>query len=194
MHTSVFLQSSISKTNNCACKDWHKILYNKNTYTSEELHVYLSKRKCPAPQTNVSPLVLLLGIRMMPKRVNLNLTLLQQGGWARWSTEVPSNPYHSVILGTSDFCFCCFSATLSHKNCFDTLVLMLSISSRILFISGLGVFPTYNAKHKYCIFLITFHSIWKKFSTSHLSSSAAVLSACPVQADTKWWVLKEHLE
>ena len=28
----------------------------------------------------------------------LHVTLLQQGGWTRWPTEVPSNPYHSVIL------------------------------------------------------------------------------------------------
>lgn len=56
-------------------------------------------------------------------------------------------------IWTSDFCLCCFSTTLYHRNCYDTLVLMLSISSRILFISGLGVFPTCNAKHKYCIFL-----------------------------------------
>jgi len=26
------------------------------------------------------------------------VTLLQQEGWTRWPTEVPSNPYHSVIL------------------------------------------------------------------------------------------------
>ena len=26
------------------------------------------------------------------------MTLLQQGGWTRWPTEVPSNPYYSVIL------------------------------------------------------------------------------------------------
>jgi len=26
------------------------------------------------------------------------VTLLQQGGWTRWLTEVPSNPYYSVIL------------------------------------------------------------------------------------------------
>ena len=26
------------------------------------------------------------------------VTLLRQGGWTRRSTEVPSNPYHSVIL------------------------------------------------------------------------------------------------
>ena len=26
------------------------------------------------------------------------MTLLRQGGWTRWPTEVPSNPYHSVIL------------------------------------------------------------------------------------------------
>jgi len=25
-------------------------------------------------------------------------TLLRQGGWTRWPTEVPSNPYHSVTL------------------------------------------------------------------------------------------------
>jgi len=28
----------------------------------------------------------------------LQVTLLQQEGWTRWPTEVPSNPYHSVIL------------------------------------------------------------------------------------------------
>lgn len=67
LHTSVFLQSGINKTINCAHKHWYKILYNKNTYRSRELYVYLSKRKCPAPQSNVSPLVLLLDIRMMPK-------------------------------------------------------------------------------------------------------------------------------
>jgi len=26
------------------------------------------------------------------------VTLLRQGGWTRWPTEVPSNPYYSVIL------------------------------------------------------------------------------------------------
>ena len=26
------------------------------------------------------------------------MTLLRQAGWTRWPTEVPSNPYHSVIL------------------------------------------------------------------------------------------------
>ena len=26
------------------------------------------------------------------------MTLLRQGGWTRWPTEVPSNPYYSVIL------------------------------------------------------------------------------------------------
>ena len=26
------------------------------------------------------------------------VSLLRQGGWTRWPTEVPSNPYHSVIL------------------------------------------------------------------------------------------------
>jgi len=26
------------------------------------------------------------------------VTLLRQEGWTRWPTEVPSNPYHSVIL------------------------------------------------------------------------------------------------
>ena len=28
----------------------------------------------------------------------LQVTLLRQGGWTRWPTEVPSNPYYSVIL------------------------------------------------------------------------------------------------
>jgi len=28
------------------------------------------------------------------------VTLLRQEGWTRWPTEVPSNPYHSVILCT----------------------------------------------------------------------------------------------
>ena len=32
----------------------------------------------------------------------LYVTLLRQEGWTRWPTEVPSNPYHSVILW---FCF-----------------------------------------------------------------------------------------
>jgi len=26
------------------------------------------------------------------------VTLLRRGGWTRWPTEVPSNPYYSVIL------------------------------------------------------------------------------------------------
>jgi len=26
------------------------------------------------------------------------VTLLWQGGWTGWPTEVPSNPYHSVVL------------------------------------------------------------------------------------------------
>jgi len=29
------------------------------------------------------------------------VTLLRQGGWTRWPTEVPSNPYYSVILWLS---------------------------------------------------------------------------------------------
>jgi len=28
----------------------------------------------------------------------VQLTLLRRGGWTRWPTEVPSNPYYSVIL------------------------------------------------------------------------------------------------
>ena len=32
-----------------------------------------------------------------------NQELLWQGGWTRWSPEVPSNPYHSVILWFCDF-------------------------------------------------------------------------------------------
>ena len=31
----------------------------------------------------------------------LQVTLLRQGGWTRWPTEVPSNPYYSVILWLS---------------------------------------------------------------------------------------------
>ena len=31
------------------------------------------------------------------------VTLLQQGRWTRWSTEVPSSPYYSVILWFCDF-------------------------------------------------------------------------------------------
>ena len=35
----------------------------------------------------------------------LRVTLLQQEGWTRWPTEVPSNPYYSVILfSASRFC------------------------------------------------------------------------------------------
>jgi len=30
------------------------------------------------------------------------VTLLRQGGWTRWPTEVPSNPYYSVILWFCD--------------------------------------------------------------------------------------------
>ena len=32
----------------------------------------------------------------------LYVTLLRQGGWTRWPTEVPSNPYYSVILWFCD--------------------------------------------------------------------------------------------
>ena len=32
----------------------------------------------------------------------MSVTLLWQGGWTRWSTEVPSNPYHSVILWSAN--------------------------------------------------------------------------------------------
>ena len=38
------------------------------------------------------------------------MSLLWQGGWTRWPTDIPSNPYHSVILGAGwlqnrGFCF-----------------------------------------------------------------------------------------
>lgn len=37
-------------------------------YRNGDLYVYLSKRKCPAPQSPISPLVLLLGtVKMTPK-------------------------------------------------------------------------------------------------------------------------------
>ena len=34
------------------------------------------------------------------------VTLLRQEGWTRWPTEVPSNPYHSVILWFCDHHWC----------------------------------------------------------------------------------------
>jgi len=39
------------------------------------------------------------------------VTLLGQGGWTRWPTEVPSNPYYSVILW-----FCDSSALADHSR------------------------------------------------------------------------------
>ena len=40
------------------------------------------------------------------------MTLLQQEGWTRWPTEVPSNPYHSVILWTGKYWHPC-----KHTSC-----------------------------------------------------------------------------
>lgn len=46
----------------------------QHDYRSEELDAYFDKKKkkCPASQSNLSPPVLMLGTRMMPKRMNLN--------------------------------------------------------------------------------------------------------------------------
>ena len=40
------------------------------------------------------------------------MTLLQQEGWTRWPTEVPSNPYHSVILWFCDSVILWFCSSL----------------------------------------------------------------------------------
>lgn len=47
----------------------------QHDYRSKELDAYFDKKKkkkCPASQSNLSPPVLMLGTRMMPKRMNLN--------------------------------------------------------------------------------------------------------------------------
>ena len=48
------------------------------------------------------------------------MTLLRQEGWTRWPTEVPSNPYHSVILwqGEGWGTQCLFTSVFTGKFAF----------------------------------------------------------------------------
>ena len=55
------------------------------------------------------------------------MTLLRQGGWTRWPTEVPSKPYHSVIL------WFCEGAWTVHYT-FWTRSLLLRISNALFII------------------------------------------------------------
>ena len=42
--------------------------------------------------------------------------MLQQGDWTRWSFEIPSNPWHSVILWFSALCFGALNGILSSNS------------------------------------------------------------------------------
>ena len=87
-------------------------------------------------------------------------TLLWQGGWTRWPTEVPSNPYHSVILW---FCELWYSAneieyyfTRTIRNAF-LLSKSLSItsffsSSTVVIARDAYFFPLFKCKVKRKIF------------------------------------------
>ena len=74
----------------------------------------------------------------------LQVTLLRQEGWTRWPSEVPSNPYHSVILRFCDIHFYFFLGFPLH-----TIFLTISV-----FKIGQYISPTFR-------FLLLTLYIWK---------------------------------
>ena len=60
------------------------------------------------------------------------VTLLWQGGWTRWPTEVPSNPYHSVILWSLKKMSAPFKSRLISRSCMEILCLWVSMPVQIL--------------------------------------------------------------